>query len=213
MRSARLIPEHRDVASELQQKFINKHDRSVAVFYDHLSATLKERAKDKEIELLLLGFDSQHGRLKVMHAPERFNNASDLAVGRGVSGTAFRTRSVAYWEVPVDDMEIENQPPEQIIEDYAPGFVIAFPLAFPRINAGLWAKLVEAGNAGRCPVFGVVVVAGAKADDEFRKINPKALKDPQEKDERNEIITGFYSLIIKSLQVSFPEYFDLPGSR
>lgn len=205
-RKAELTSDQQELATKLQDQFSNHHDTAVSEFYKEIVQTLDSEMRDVKIEAILVGFDRLNGKLRVVHAPSRFSGASEFSVGRGVAGAAFRLRGVAYWEKPKlskekKSEEFLSQPPERVIEDYEPGFVLGLPLVYPRIDSKIWDVLVQSGRNGRCPVFAVLVLAGNEPNKKIRRILLRQKEDPSAS---NEILKGFYELILDCLNVSHP---------
>lgn len=232
--NAKLTPGQEATARTLQELFCNPHNQEVGSFYKNLSddilkifssdpnspafyvsANYNKNTLKNDLEVLLLGYNTKQDLHTITCAPARFNGAAPFSIGRGVAGAAFKGRTVAYWE-DTSETGTENslltQPPEQIIKNYKPGFVLALPLSYPQVIKEVWEKMEREGISGKCPIFAIVVIAGKSKLRGIRGFNPTRSQPSDEDIEcRKRILTGLYAMISERLEEDIPNYFNTNG--
>ena len=123
----------------LRSAFVDADDPGVRGFYERLSFLLRRLAGWEDLSFYLLGYDENGKYLRVVHGPDALGPYWPLRVGRGASGTAFKTLRPEYYEKgrirlgPRFGYEEGTYYVEPLYEGFDPDVLLAIPLVYPQL--------------------------------------------------------------------------------
>jgi len=166
---------------------------SVELFYNDIVRSIGVDALDDDSLLFfLLCYESDSHLLKACMMPNGYTRSSNLLIGRGPAGMAFKTRRVFLWELSKalkDDKGKPKYPVENVIEDLEPITVIALPLMYPKVHGSEWSQVAETDKKGICPAFGVLSIVSTKEGSILQEICDSGER------KKKDHLTSIYGLI------------------
>ena len=123
----------------LRGAFAEPDHTGIRPFYERLSFLLKKLRGWENLSFYLLGYDQNRKSLRVVHGPDMSLPYWPLRVGRGASGTAFKTLRPEYYEKnrirrgPAFDHEKGTFYVEPLHKGFTPDALLAIPLVYPEL--------------------------------------------------------------------------------